>query len=65
MIDERPDVVQPFPGTLRREGGYLPLPQAPGLGVELDQSVLGPIAPLGRDIWEIPYRIDGSVAFSV
>ncbi len=65
MIDERADVVQAFPGTLRREGGYLPLPQAPGLGVELDESTLGSLAPLGRDLWEIPLRSDGSVAFSV
>src|SRR5206468_4310407 len=33
--DEGP-LGEAFPGALKREGGYLPLPEAPGLGVELD-----------------------------
>src|SRR5204863_1882667 len=29
-----------FPGTLKRSGGYLEVPEAPGLGVRLDPSQL-------------------------
>jgi galactonate dehydratase len=54
-----------FPGALKREGGYLPVPEAPGLGVELDESKAQSIWPDGHDFTRTPYRADGSVAFSV
>ena len=34
-----------FPGTLQRQGGYLPVPEAPGLGVRIDDARL---TELGR-----------------
>jgi len=54
-----------FPGTLTRSGGYLMLPDAPGLGVTLDAARLpevgkNRIAPNG-----LPLRNDGSVAYAV
>ena len=53
-----------FPGTLKREGGYLPLPEAPGLGVRIDDEKL---KELGRSMGgrNLPLRADGSVAYSV
>ena len=54
-----------FPGTLRREGGYLPVPEKPGLGVTLDEKKL---AELGHPLWDprrAPLRADGSVALAV
>ncbi|MFT5369767.1 MAG: galactonate dehydratase, partial [Candidatus Latescibacterota bacterium] len=49
----------------KREGGYIPIPQAPGLGVELDDALIEqtPFAPLTNI--NTPLRNDGSVAYSV
>jgi galactonate dehydratase len=63
LIDER--AAAAFPGTLRRAGGYLPVPEAPGLGVRLDESKLGSLAPLERPLHRIPLRADGSVVYAV
>jgi galactonate dehydratase len=54
-----------FPGALKRVGGYLEVPEAPGLGVRLDESKL---AEVGRALWDprsAPLRADGSVARAV
>ena len=54
-----------FPGTLPRQGGYLPVPEAPGLGVKIDDAKL---KELGRPLFNpasVPLRVDGSVGFSV
>jgi len=62
-VDEEQAVA--FPGTLQREGGYLPVPEVPGLGVRLDEAKL---AEIGRDRVDptgLPLRDDGSVAYSV
>jgi len=62
-IDEQQ--AEAFPGTLKRQGGYLPVPEAPGLGVTLDEKKL---AELGRDRLDptnLLLRNDGSVAYSV
>lgn len=61
MLDE--EVAEAFPGTLRRQGGYLPVPEAPGLGVRLDETKLK-----GRPMLDsagLPLRADGSVAYAV
>lgn len=49
----------------QREGGYIPIPQAPGLGVEIDDSLIKdtPFAPLTNI--NTPLRDDGSVAYAV
>lgn len=51
--------------SLRREGGWLLAPEAPGLGVTVEPERLEPFEILGRPIHEIPRRRDGSVSFSV
>lgn len=49
----------------KREGGYIPIPQAPGLGVELDDDLISktPFTPLIQI--NTPLRNDGSVAYAV
>ena len=64
MIDEGPESAC-FTSVLRRDGGYLLVPEAPGLGVTLDEALAGPLNLVGREVAEIPLRNDGSVAFSV
>ena len=51
--------------AFKREGGYIPIPQAPGLGVELDDTLIAqtPFAPLTQI--NTPLRDDGSVAYAV
>lgn len=52
--------------VLKRDGGYIPVPEAPGLGVELDDELLKHATHERRDLSSgIPLRNDGSVAYSV
>jgi galactonate dehydratase len=62
-IDEGP-VRAAFPGSLTRDGGYLMLPEAPGLGVELREDVDVTIAP-ELHLFDQALRSDGSVANAV
>lgn len=50
--------------ALKREGGYITVPEAPGIGVELDEDLLASSSSSDRDL-TIPLRVDGSVAYSV
>jgi galactonate dehydratase len=61
--DERhhPDA---FRGRVVREGGYLLAPEAPGLGIELDETKLGERFP-AIDFQATPRRLDGSIAYAV
>ncbi len=54
-----------FPGTLKRSGGYLPVPEAPGLGVRLDETKIDSLGAGERELHKIPLRNDGSVAYAV
>ena len=49
----------------QREGGYIPIPQAPGLGVELVDDLIEktPFQPMNSGT--TPLREDGSVAYAV
>lgn len=51
--------------AVRRRGGFLPVPDGPGLGVELDLTGAGPLDLTGRPLCAIPARRDGSIAFAV
>lgn len=62
--DEGP-LAAAFPGALKREGGYLPVPEAVGLGVDVDPSKAMSIWPDGHDFTSTPLRADGSVALAV
>jgi galactonate dehydratase len=54
-----------FVGTLQRQGGYLPVPDSPGLGVRLDDSQTANATPVVGNFRDIPLRSDGSVMYSV
>ena len=49
----------------QREGGYIPIPEVPGLGIELDDSLIeqNPYQPMNTG--STPLREDGSVAYAV
>ena len=54
-----------FKTSYKREGGYIPIPQSPGLGVELDEALIEkmPFAPMNNATTLL--RVDGSVAYAV
>ena len=54
-----------FKTALKRSGGYIPVPEVPGIGVELDEMLLTKSEYTPRDLTQIPLRDDGSVAYSV
>ena len=52
--------------ALKREGGHIPVPEAVGLGVELDEELLAQATAETIDLSGGPLlRDDGSVAYSV
>ena len=52
--------------ALKREGGYITVPEAPGLGVELDDELLAQMSPRPENRPRDPLlRRDGSIAASV
>lgn len=61
--DEAP-VNSMFTTAWKREGGFIPVPDAPGIGVTLDADALKarPYEPRGLGV---PIRTDGSVGYSV
>ena len=62
--DEAP-VNSMFTTAWKREGGFIPVPDSPGIGVTLDGDALKarPFEP--RGLQNIPMRTDGSVGYSV
>ncbi len=64
-IDESP-AAQGYISQLKREGGDMLIPDAPGLGVSLNPEATDLwLSPLEGPLHEIPLRRDGSVAWSV
>lgn len=63
-LDEEP-VNSMFSTAWKREGGFIPVPDSPGIGVTIDGDALKaqPFEP--RGLQNIPMRIDGSVGYSV
>jgi galactonate dehydratase len=64
MIDEGPSAAA-YTSSLQREGGYLLLPEQPGLGVRVDRHTDLWLSPYLTPLHETPLRADGSVAYSV
>ena len=56
-----------FVNQYKREGGYMPLSDAPGIGIEIDEDLLKVAKTTyeTRDLNMIPMRVDGSVGYSV
>ena len=51
--------------SYQREGGYIPIPEAPGLGIELDDSLIEETPYQPMNTGSTPLREDGSVAYAV
>lgn len=54
-----------FKVAYQREGGYIPIPEAPGLGIELDDSLIAETPYQPMNTGTTPLRKDGSVAYAV
>ncbi|MSQ07954.1 MAG: mandelate racemase/muconate lactonizing enzyme family protein [Dehalococcoidia bacterium] len=54
-----------FKTAYKRVGGVIPVADAPGIGVELDEKLLAKARAEPQDLTKIPLRADGSVAYSV
>ncbi len=54
-----------YRNSLKREGGYILTPDAPGIGVELDDWKLAGHPFISKELRNIPMRVDGSVGYSV
>lgn len=55
-----------YKNSVKRKGGFIPTPETPGIGVELDEALLKKAKHEPRDLTKIvPMRDDGSVAYSV
>ena len=63
-LHDESEVHAVYKTSYRREGGYIAIPQAPGLGVELDEQLIEktPFVPMRSPS---PLREDGSVAYAV
>lgn len=62
--DESPDYAV-YKVAYQREGGYIPIPEVPGLGIELDDSLIEQTPYQPMNIGTTPSRKDGSVAYAV
>ena len=58
-MDDRYDIASP---AFNVKDGYLPVPDAPGLGIELDDDAVAKYPYAARDL-DTPRRADGSVGF--
>lgn len=54
-----------FKVAYQREGGYIPIPEAPGLGIELDDNLIAETPYQPMNTGTTPLREDGSVAYAV
>ena len=54
-----------YRNSLKREGGYIMIPDAPGIGVELDDDKIASSPFVSKELRNIPMREDGSVGYSV
>ena len=65
QLDESPrpaDAV--FRTACKRVGGYIPAPEVPGIGVELDEELLGKAPPAYLPTTSL-LRVDGSPALAI
>ncbi len=63
-VDEAPESAV-YKVAYQREGGYIPIPEGPGLGIELDDSLIEQTPYQPMNTGTTPLREDGSVAYAV
>jgi galactonate dehydratase len=54
-----------FNSSWQRDGGYIPVPDAPGIGIDLEVEGFQSQPYNPRELKVIPMREDGSVGYSV
>jgi galactonate dehydratase len=54
-----------FNSSWKRDGGFIPVPEIPGIGIDLEAESLKSQPYVPRDLQVIPMRTDGSVGYSV
>ena len=64
MEDEQPFNAI-FNSSWKRDGGFISVPDTPGIGIDLEVESLKSQPYLPRDLQVIPIRTDGSVGYSV
>ncbi len=64
-IRDEEEIHAVYRNSLKREGGYITVPEAPGIGVELDDSKIASSPFVSKELRNIPLRDDGSVGYSV
>jgi len=64
MEDEQPFNAI-FNSSWKRDGGFIPVPDTPGIGIDLEVESLKSQPYKPRDLQVIPMRTDGSVGYSV
>ena len=64
MEDEQPFNAI-FNSSWKRDGGFIPVPEIPGIGIDLEAESLKSQPYVPRDLQVIPMRTDGSVGYSV
>ena len=64
MEDEQPFNAI-FNSSWKRDGGFISVPDTPGIGIDLDVESLKSQPYVPRDLQVIPMRTDGSVGYSV
>src|SRR5258708_18703592 len=60
-VDEAP-AAEIFVSAVKRHGGYLNIPEGPGIGVTLNEARLAEFPPFEWEIHNSPLRLDGPVA---
>ena len=64
LIDEEPSNAM-FNTSWKRDGGYIPVPDVPGIGIDLEVEGFQSQPYEPRELMLIPMRDDGSVGYSV
>ena len=64
MVDEQPFNAI-FNSSWKRDGGFIPVPDTPGIGIDLEVESLKSQPYVPRDLQVIPMRTDSSVGYSV
>jgi galactonate dehydratase len=54
-----------FNSTWKRDGGFIPVPENPGIGVSVDTAALKAQTYEPRELQNLPMREGGSVGYSV
>ncbi len=64
-LEDESEINKVYRNSNRRDGGFMPAPSAEGLGIEIDDAILKDLEFKPLREGDLPFRDDGSVAYSV